>query len=90
MNSRNIVGIGFVTVIAGLFLLVIGSLQGGSGSTGGFVLIGPFPIVFGTGPNGGELAILSLVVGGIMILLLLLFFGRIFTLTREGRSETDK
>jgi uncharacterized membrane protein len=90
MNPRSLVGLGFAVVIIGVFLLVIGSLQGGSEFTGGFVLIGPFPIVFGTGPNGGELAILSIVVGGIMILLFLFLIQRIFTLTHKGTAEIDK
>jgi len=90
MNPKSLVGFGIVIVTAGLFLLIIGSLQGGSESTGGFVLVGPFPLVFGTGPSGGELAMLSIVAGGIMIVLLLLFAWRKLTLTHEGKAETDK
>jgi uncharacterized membrane protein len=37
------------------------------------VFIGPFPIVFGSGPGGGFLALVSVVIGGIMFALLLLW-----------------
>jgi len=44
--------IGFVIMILGMLILVIGSLSGGRetrrGEVGGIILIGPFPIIFGS------------------------------------------
>lgn len=60
-------------VLAGLGLIIAGSLGQGSVSAGGVVFIGPIPIAFGSGPGGGYLALGSVVIGAIMILLLLLW-----------------
>ena len=44
--------IGFVIMILGMLILVIGSLSGRrethKGEVGGIILIGPFPIIFGS------------------------------------------
>ncbi|MDG7007646.1 MAG: DUF131 domain-containing protein [Nitrososphaerota archaeon] len=55
----------------------------GNSSVGGVVFIGPFPIAFGSGPGGGYLALASVVIGGIMVILLLLWGWRLAR-TREG------
>lgn len=68
MRQRLLV-LGFTLVFLGFAIVVVGSLSSGQVSTGGFVLIGPFPIVFGTGGNGSTLALLSVVAG-----LIVLFF----------------
>lgn len=62
--------LGLSVIMVGMAFVVLGSADQGSVSTGGFILIGPFPIVFGTGPNGGQLATLALVVGLLMVALL--------------------
>ncbi len=67
-----------------------GVVGGGNTSAGGFILIGPFPIVFGTGGNGGELALLSVVLGILMITVLFISAWRFRALTHEGPEETDK
>jgi uncharacterized membrane protein len=61
--------VGFVVVALGT---AVGS--GGSSSTGGFVLIGPFPIVFGDGPNSGRLAAVGLVITFAVVALYLISF----------------
>ena len=55
--------IGVLIVLAGMALVSIGSFGQSSTSGGGFVFIGPFPIVFGSGPSGWWLALLSVVIG---------------------------
>lgn len=65
--------IGFVVIIIGIVLVVIGSfLADGSSSIGGVIFIGPFPIVFGAGPNAAWLIIIGIVIAIIMVVLLFL------------------
>lgn len=61
--------LGIAVVIAGLALVALGSAGQANVSTGGFILIGPFPIVFGTGGNGAQLALLSVIAGVVLIVL---------------------
>lgn len=82
--------VGFVLVVLGIALLAYGSAGQGSVSAGGFILIGPFPIVFGTGSNGGVLALISLLAGVVMVALLIVMAWRFRALTRKGSEETDK
>ena len=54
--------LGFVLVLVGVaVLVVVSSVFGGSTSTGVVIFIGPFPIVFGSGPNAGWLIIIGIV-----------------------------
>ncbi len=64
---------GVLIILAGFALVLLGSTGQGNVSTGGVVFIGPFPIVFGSGPGGGWLALLSVVIGGVMVALLVLW-----------------
>ena len=70
---RKLLTLGFLLIVAGFAVLFLGSTGQGSVSTGGVIFVGPFPIVFGSGPGGGELALLSVVIGGVMVALLLLW-----------------
>jgi uncharacterized membrane protein len=74
---QRLLTIGLLIILLGLALIVIGSATQGSASTGGVIFIGPFPIVFGSGPNGASLALVSLVIGGVMIALVILWGWRI-------------
>ncbi len=74
--------VGMLVILAGFGLIVGGSLGQGNVSTGGVIFIGPFPIVFGSGPAGWDLALLSVVIGGAMVALLLLWGWR-FSKTKE-------
>ena len=70
---------GLLVFLSGIAVLAIGAAGQGSSSAGGVVFIGPFPIAFGYGPSGSGLALISVVIGGVMIGLLLLWvwlFGR--------------
>jgi uncharacterized membrane protein len=69
LNKAVILGV--LLVVAGVALVACGAASQGNASAGGFILVGPFPIVFGTGSNGGELALLSVLLGVLMIVLLL-------------------
>lgn len=60
--------LGFLLVFVGILILAVASFSGGSGSFSAVIFIGPFPIVFGAGPDvywliliGILLAILSIV-----------------------------
>jgi uncharacterized membrane protein len=90
MNSGRLLWLGAILLAAGIALLTVAAVSSGNGSAGGFILIGPFPIVFGSGSNGDVLALLSVVLGGLMIVLLFVMSRRLASLTHEGRPETDK
>ena len=68
---RKILSLGFLLILVGLGLVVLGTGTG-SVSTGGVVFIGPIPIVFGSGPQGLDLALVSVVISGVMVVALLL------------------
>lgn len=65
--------IGFFIILVGIILMAVAALLSGEGigSVGGFILIGPFPIVFGAGPEAEWLALFAFVLG---ILCITLFF----------------
>ena len=75
--------VGALIILAGFALIVAGSSGEGGVSAGGVVFIGPFPIAFGSGPGGGYLALASVVIGGIMVALLLLWGWRL-TRTKDA------
>jgi uncharacterized membrane protein len=54
--------LGIALVFVGIAVLIVASIVlGGSGSVGGIILIGPIPIVFGSGPDAGWLIAISLI-----------------------------
>jgi len=64
--------LGVALVFIGIIALVVVSLAlGSSGSVGGVILIGPIPIIFGSGPNASWLIIISVI---LMVISLILFF----------------
>lgn len=68
---------GVLIILAGFGLIAAGSAGQGSVSTGGAIFIGPFPIVFGSGPGGPTLELISVVIGGMMVALLLIWGRRL-------------
>ncbi len=58
--------LGVCMVVIGVLLVFAGGALEGDFSVGGVIFIGPIPIVFGSGPSGGELALASVLIGGIM------------------------
>jgi uncharacterized membrane protein len=75
---RDLFALGWLVILAGFAMVVIGASTQGSVSSGGVVFIGPFPIVFGTGLGGAELALVSVVIGGVMLALAFLWSRRTF------------
>lgn len=69
MDSGRLVLLGIAMVFVGFALVAAGALVGPSGpsSSGGFILIGPIPIVVGSGPNSGTLATVGLVITAAMV-----------------------
>ncbi len=76
MNPARLLGLGVVIIFVGLFVVAVGASTGpgGSSSGGGFILIGPIPIVFGSGPDSGMLATVALVVSAVAIIAYLASF----------------
>ncbi len=63
--------LGIALVFVGIVVLAVASaFFGGSGSAGVVIFIGPFPIVFGSGPN----AVWLIVIGIILAVLSIVFF----------------
>ena len=71
---RKLLVLGFLVFLVGFGLIVVRVVGQGNVSTGGVVFIGPFPIVFGSGPAGWVLALMSVLIGAVMIALFL-FWG---------------
>lgn len=72
MRGTKLLYAGMLLILSGIALVVAGS-AGGNALVGGFVLIGPFPIVFGEGSNGGDLAVLSVALGLVFLASLMVF-----------------
>ncbi|HUK79280.1 MAG TPA: DUF131 domain-containing protein [Nitrososphaerales archaeon] len=64
---------GLLVLLLGFGLMIVGSADQAGTSTGAVVFIGPFPIAFGSGPNGSSLALVSVVIGAVMIVLVMLW-----------------
>ena len=65
--------IGFVVVIVGIILIASSSFGSGSVSVGGVIFIGPFPIVFGAGPDVAWLIAISIILAVVCMVLFVLF-----------------
>jgi len=66
--------LGFAIVIIGVIIIAVGAALGnGSASVGGVIFIGPFPIVFGAGPDAAWLIVISIVLAVVSIMLFMLF-----------------
>jgi uncharacterized membrane protein len=70
--------LGFAVVIVGIVLVLLSSfLEGGSGSFGGVIFIGPIPIVFGAGPDATWLIAIGVAIAIVMIVVFVLMKRRI-------------
>ncbi len=76
MNTARLMWLGITIIFAGFLVVALGATlgSGGSSSSGGFILIGPIPIVFGSGPNSGMLAAVALLVTVAMVAVYFLSF----------------
>ena len=64
--------LGIALVFIGIVVLVVASLVlGSSGSVGVVIFIGPFPIVFGSGPNADWLILIGIILAVLSIVLFL-------------------
>ena len=52
----------------GVAIVILGTTTSPSGSFSAVIFIGPFPIVFGSGPGSGLLILISLILVGLMVL----------------------
>jgi uncharacterized membrane protein len=77
---------GLTILLIGFGLIVAGSAAQSGASAGGAIFIGPFPIVFGAGPNGSSLALISVVIGAVMVALVMLWGWRMSG-RRDGSPE---
>ena len=62
---------GFAVAILGMMILTIASVfsSNGSSSSSIVIFIGPFPIVFGSGPDAGWLIVISLLLVALSIII---------------------
>lgn len=76
MNQARLTLLGVGIIFVGFVVVALGASLGpaGTSSSGGFILIGPFPIVFGSGPNSGMLATFGLAITVAVVALYLLSF----------------
>jgi uncharacterized membrane protein len=86
MNQVRLMSVGVAMIFVGFLVVALGASAGPgeSSSSGGFILIGPIPIVFGNGPDSGTLAAVALVITVAMVALYLLSF---LLLKSERRRE---
>ncbi len=80
---QKLLAFGLVILLSGIGLLVVGTTTQGNVSTGGVIFIGPFPIVFGSGPSGTTLALGSVLIGAVMLVLLFIWGWRFSKVKRE-------
>lgn len=76
MNQARLALLGIAIIFVGFVVVALGASvgTGKATSTGGFILIGPVPIVFGTGPNSGMLAAVGVVITVAVVAVYLLSF----------------
>jgi len=71
--------LGIALVLIGILVLVVVSLFFSSSRSGGVVVfIGPFPIVFGSGPNSDWLILIGVILAVLSIVLFLIMKRRLF------------
>jgi len=89
MNSARLVWLGFAIIFVGFVVVAVGAFlaPSGSSSSGGFILIGPIPIVFGSGPNSGILAAVAVAITVMMIAVYLVSF---FVWRSASRRESER
>jgi len=78
-RARLLFVLGFFTITIGLVLVLIATaLSGGTSlSFGGFIIIGPFPIVFGSGPNASLLILLGVIITVLSVITFLIMRRRV-------------
>ena len=65
--------LGFILIIIGITILTLAiALSSGSVSFGGVIIVGPFPIVVGAGPEATLMVILAIILAIISIVMFLI------------------
>jgi uncharacterized membrane protein len=80
VSSRifNFLILGIAFVFIGIVILIVASVVfGGSGSVGVVIFIGPFPIVFGKGPDAVWLILIGIIITILSIALYLIMNRRV-------------
>lgn len=63
---------GFIVVLMGVIFLIFAAVSsGGSASAGIIIFIGPFPIVFGAGPEAWWLILIGVILAAVSVILFL-------------------
>ncbi|MEM3580237.1 MAG: DUF131 domain-containing protein [Candidatus Bathyarchaeia archaeon] len=70
--------IGFFIILVGIIITVVAALLFGEGTSsfGGFIIVGPIPIVFGAGPAAIWLVLFAIILGILSVVLFLVFWRR--------------
>lgn len=73
--------LGLILVFVGVSIIVVAAVLsgGGSGSLGGAVFIGPFPIVFGVGSDASWVILVSIILAVLSVILFIVMNRRIKT-----------
>jgi uncharacterized membrane protein len=89
MNPGRLALVGVAIIFVGFLVVAVGELvgTGASGSSGGFILIGPIPIAFGSGPYSGTLASVALAVSVLVIVSYVVSF--LFWVRRRQEAKTE-
>jgi uncharacterized membrane protein len=84
MNLYRLYALGFLLILTGIAMVVLGSVGSASPSMafGGAVFIGPFPIIFSGGPGSGLVAFTALIIAAFMVITFYLSI-----LLRKGHRE---
>lgn len=88
MNTARLAAAGLFLIVAGFLLVALGASTepGTSSSAGGFILIGPIPIIFGSGPNSGILVAVAVAITLVMVVVYLVSF---LAWSRRARDNRD-
>ena len=71
VSSRffNLIILGIALIFVGIVVVVVASVVLGSGSFGAVIFIGPFPIVFGSGPNATWLILIGIILSVVSVII---------------------
>lgn len=71
VSSRlfNLILLGIVLIFVGIIVVVVAYVVLGSGSVGAIIFIGPFPIVFGSGPNATWLILVGIILAVVSVII---------------------
>jgi uncharacterized membrane protein len=79
VSSRlfNLIILGIILISVGIAVVVVASVVLGSGSVGAVIFIGPFPIVFGSGPNATWLILIGIILAVVSVIIFVIMNRRL-------------